>query len=374
MNASLAVSLYNFDHGFDSARLFRFGPYEFDVTQAHVEAAARLPRHGLVHQTWDENGHPVVEDQPVKHGEAGETAVVRLVDPLPPTQPLLGGPPDPGGFGVLCILLSFLTGRRVLRAEDRTTFDGMHYGERVVGENYFWTVGTWWPDLVAVEREGLGPALWATVDGLAVRDLIGQTCYASAALDLVVTRWARSQPASIDPALKSKINAAAAAAQAGIRAELGDSALTEDILPRVRGIFEPSAVARLAAYLGSKKMVSVPPTANEMKRVRLLNAVRNRVVHAADVPSDLNPDVTRRAEIAAVVRAVATNICCLRLCEAMGVCDWLVERSREEIQSFFAQGQYNGFRVFDEDYASFIDRVREDWVTAMFGNQPEAGA
>lgn len=367
MNPSPAAALYNFDHGFDKPRTFRFGPYEFEVTPDHVAALEGLPRHAQVHQQWDAEGRPVVEKSPVQSGQPGETALVRRVDPLPGTPPYLGGAQDPDGIGELCTLLSFLTGRRVLRAEDRTAFDGMHYGERVVGGNFFWTAGVFWPDLAAVQHESLAPALWAVVQIPMTNDLIAQQCHASAALDRVVTLWHTKQRKAADPAREAKIDEAVLDAETAIRAKLGDSPLIADVLPRIRGLFQPSAVAKLIGYLQSMQLISDPPTAEETKRVKLLNMVRNRVLHTADIPSELHRDETRRAEIASVVRAVIADLAALRLADVMGLQDWLVDYSREQVRRFFSQGEYNGFRVFQEDYGRYIDRLSQDWVTTTFG-------
>jgi len=40
MDERPTVQLYNFDHGFDQPGSYRFGPYEFLITQADVAALA----------------------------------------------------------------------------------------------------------------------------------------------------------------------------------------------------------------------------------------------------------------------------------------------------------------------------------------------
>ena len=362
-----ATALYNFDHGFEKPCTFRFGPYEFEVSSIHVAALQGLPRHAQVHQQWDAEGRPVVKTSPVQSGKTGETAIVRRVDPRPETNSYLGGPQDPDGIGELCTLLSFLTGRRVLRDEDRTTFDGLHYGERAVGRNFFWTAGLYWPDLAAVQRESLAPALWAVVQITTTNDLIAQQCYASAALDRVVTQWYTKQPKAEDPALEAKIDEAVLDAQTAIKAKLGESPVTADALPRIRGLFQPSAIAKLTRYLQGMQLICDPPTAEEAKRVKMLNTVRNLVLHTADIPSALHRDEMRRGQIASVVRAVIIDLVVLRLADVMALKDWLVDYSREQARCFFSKGEYNGFRVFEEDYDSYVDRLSQDWVTATFG-------
>ncbi len=365
MSPSAAVALFNFDHGFDQPRRFRFGPYEFEVTADHVTSAERLSRHGLVHQTWDAAGRPVVVEEAAKAGEMVETATVRLVDLIPFGHPFLGGPPDDSEIGELCTVLSFLTGRPVLAESERTGLEGTYYGDRVVGRNYFWTVGTHWPDLEAIKRAGLGPALWALVKGLSTNDLIGRMCYASAALDLIVTNWSKNQPESSTPELKEKLRATRNALELTIRAELGDSDMAKDAIARLGGLFSPSALAKLMTFLKNEKYLPALPSSDEIRRVKLLNATRNRVVHTADIPSDIHDELKRRAEIAAYALAVAKEICCVYLSDVMRVKDSQIEMSRKEIGRFFSQGRFNGHRVFDEDYAAFVARIKEDWVAAM---------
>ncbi|MGR4877058.1 hypothetical protein [Pseudoxanthomonas sp. LARHCG66] len=365
MNAPEVFAAFNFDHGIDAPSKFRFGPYEFTVTAEHIASALRMPQHAVVHQTWDHSGHPIVQEADAKAGEIVETASVRLVGELETGHPFLGGPHDPDGIGELCTLLSFLTGREVLTQKDITGQEGTYYGERVVGRNYFLTVGERWPDLQAVQAAGLGPAVWALVNGNSVNDLIGRMCYASAALDLVVTNWQKAQPDSTTPELKKKFKEVRAALESTIGSELGTSDTAKDAIARLGGLFSPSAMLKMMNFLKEKEYMSVSPGAEEVARVKLLNGTRNRVVHTANIPTDAHLSSQRNAEIAMYVLAVTGEICIVHLCDLMKVEDGHIERSRKEIGKFFTKGTFNGQHVEEEDYATYLARLKQNWVATM---------
>jgi len=360
MSRPKSIALYNFDHGFDRPTTFRFGPYEFKISEAHVRAAAKLSCHAKHHYTSDSHGHPVVHEEPPKAGRLAQTAGVRLVAQLPAGQPFLGGPPDADGIGDLCVLLSFMTGRRVLVRSELIDFEGTYYGDKVVGRNYFNEVGNFWPDLAAIHRHGLAPALWALIQGNSTSDLIGRMCYASAALDSIVTSWIKDH--AMTSGVEEKVSKARKAVSEVIRAELGESQTAMDALAKVGGLFAPSAWTKLATYLKAKGLLSSKATEDEVSRAKLLNSTRNRVVHTADVPSELHRDFLRRAEIAAYVVVITTEICAGHLAAIMGIDDFQIQRSKLEVAEFFKSGILRGHKVFEEDYASFVTRLKQTWL------------
>jgi len=362
MSRPKAIALYNFDHGFDGPTTFRLGPYEINVSAAQVRTAGKLSRHARIHFTSDGQGRPAILEELPKPGRLAQTARVRVIPPLPEGQPFLGGPPDTDGTGDLCTLLSFMTGRRVLVRDELTGFEGTYHGERVVGRNYFHTVGAHWPNLAAIRQEGLASALWALIQSNSTNDLIGKMCYASAALDSIVTRWFKSQPSEPGAGDSDKVDSARKAIVKAIRAEFGESQMGQDALAGVGRLFTPSAWTKLATYLKAKGYLSSAPAKGEIERAKLLNSVRNRVVHTADVPSELHHDIERRGEIAAAVLAITTTICECHLAATMNLHDFQIDNSQQDVARFFTSGELRGHRVFDEGYASFAARVEREWL------------
>jgi len=355
------VELYNLDHGFNRPGSHRFGPYEFHITQADVDAQSQLTRHGRTEFTHDENHRRVVVRTDAVPGAIVKTATVSLVGNLPHAPNLLEAGVDDAGFGDLALLLSFLTGRQVLTPGMITGTESSHYGERVVGGNYFLCNGTAWPQVDQIAAQGLTPALWAMVNSKRVRDLIGQMLYASSAFDAISTRWAKTGMPKRSSEAKKRINEVSRS----IEAVLEESFVDRELISyknKISSIFEVSAVHKTTEFLASIGLVDLEND-EAKKRVVHINRVRNMVVHEANIPSDLHADKNRGMEIAVLITVITQEITCLRLADVAGVSDHQVERSRAELRSFFDSGVFRGQRVFDETFEQFSARLEDEWTT-----------
>ncbi|WP_334070736.1 hypothetical protein [Burkholderia ambifaria] len=362
MKYSKSLALYNFDHGFDRPGTIRFGFFEIKISQSNVLSASKLSRRATTNFTWNQQGNPVVSKTPAKVGKISKTATVRRVhSALDGVQPS-GRSIDPTEVGDLCLLLSFLTGRRVFQKTELNGLEGRYYGEPVVGRNYFLTLGPNSPDMGALRREDLFPILWAVVNSNSTNDMIGKICYASASLDSISTRWFKNEGQGYSKDELAAIDRVRKNIETVIRDDLADSAIAGDALPRVSGIFTPSALMKLRSFLTAQGLLPNEPCKDEIDRLRLLNSIRNRVVHSADIPSDIHKDLNRRGEIAASVLAIIGEICSVYISEIAGVNDFQINKSKEDILAFFKSGIFRGHKVFDEDYETFSTRLEENWL------------
>jgi hypothetical protein len=186
-------------------------------------------------------------------------------------------------------------------------------------------------------------------------------CYASAVMDSISTEWFAAQPKLQDVPAALLKDARKRVAQA-ITEVLGDSAVTSDVLPRVGNLFSPSALLKIQSFLSANAIFPQSPGPAELSRLKLLNTVRNRVVHSADVPGDLHPEFVRRSEIAAVTLSVTKEICSIYFAALLNVRDFEIDDSTRVVREFFKLGEFRGHRVFEEDFAEFADRQRNSWL------------
>ncbi|MGG4604635.1 hypothetical protein ACLPHM_07575 [Paenalcaligenes sp. Me131] len=367
MKYSKTFSLYNFDHGFDKPTTIRLNPFEIKISQTNINAAAKLSRRAITKLTWSPQGKPVVSKTPAKVGRILKTATVRRIYSKSEDIDARNNPLVSDEIGDLCLLLSFLTGRRVFQESEMSGLEGGHYGESVVGRNYFLTAGPNWPGVSSLHREGMFPVLWAMVNSNSTNDMIGKICYASAALDTISTKWFKSEGQTYREDEQDAIRETRKKIEAVIRDSLKNSSIANDVLPRISGIFAPSALMKLRSFLISQGLLSQEPDKEERDRLKLLNSIRNRVVHSADIPSEIHENLNRRGEIAASVLAITYDVCAIYISKVAGINDFQINKSQEDIVKFFKSGIFRGHKVFDEDYESFSARLEENWLNRYSG-------
>ena len=361
MVAKRQVALFNFDHGRNVPAKFRFGPFEIVVSASNVRSVARVARHARVTFTYDSAGNPIVQQEPARSGRAGATASVRRIDEGENRSLLFSEVPNADGFSDLSAILSFMTGRQVFLERDKTGYEARFHGEFLVGSNYFAHGLIEWPDLEQVVNRGLQAPFWALIQSNLTPDLIGQMCYASAVLDAISTEWFAAQPKAQDIS-PSLLKDARKRVGEVIRDALGEHPFADDVLPRVGNLFSPSALHKLESFLCANELFPDSPSPEEISRLRLLNTVRNRVVHSADVPTDLHPQFVRRGEIAAATLSVTKEICFIYFSALLGIRDFEIDASARVVRDFFKTGEFRGHRVFDEDYENFATRQKEAWI------------
>ncbi|MEJ7139579.1 hypothetical protein [Amphibiibacter pelophylacis] len=157
MKYSRTFSLYNFDHGFDKPATIRLNPFEIKISQTNINATTKLSRRATTNFTWSPQGKPIVSKTPAKVGRILKTATFRRIYSKPGDIDVPGNPLVSDEVGDLCLLLSFLTGRRVFQKAELSGLEGGYDGESVVGRNYFLTIGPNWPDVSLLHREGMFP-------------------------------------------------------------------------------------------------------------------------------------------------------------------------------------------------------------------------
>jgi hypothetical protein len=362
MDGLNSVDLYNFDHGIKAAGTYRFGPYELSISQEDVTALDELVSHPWTHFTHDENNQRVVQKNEARRGRLAKTASVRLVDPLPHAANILRAGTGQDGYADLAILLSFLTGRRVYLDSHLTGKEGAQYGDFVVAKNYFYNVGLFWPDLTAIADQGLVPALWAVVNAKQSPDLIGAMLYASSAFDSGSSQWFNNNIPKNTPAEREAFRVARLKIDKAILETIGDEEKAKDYSAKSGNIFQPSAVFKIKAFLEAKGLLDAGND-DALGRVKLVNRVRNLVVHNADVPSDIHPDEEMRVQIAAYVAAVTLEIISLHIADVAGIKNFQIDFAKDELRTFFQTSEFRKHKLFDETYEEFQDRVDQEWLS-----------
>lgn len=367
MKYSKFFSLYNFDHGFSAAGTIRLNSFEIKVSQSDVLAVAKLARRATTKFTWNPQGNRVISKTPARIGRILKTATIRRIYSDADGIAMPDAHTVSNEISDLCLLLSFLTGRRVFQKSELSGFEGRYYGELVVGRNYFVTVGANWPDMSSLHREGMFPVLWALVNSHSTNDMIGKICYVSASLDAISTKWFKSEGPPYSEDERAAINETRKNIEAVIRNDLKHAFIANDALPRISGIFSPSALIKLRTFLIAQGLLSKEPDKGEMDRLKLLNSIRNRVVHSADIPSEIHKDFHRRGEIAASVLAITYDVCAIYISRIAGISDFQIDQSQKDILNFFKSGVFRGHKVFDEDYETFAAKLEGNWLNGDSG-------
>ncbi len=365
MKKSKSVPLFNFAHGYVTPAEFRYGPFKIKISESDVKAVDKLSRHNKTELSIDPKSAPILKKSRAKAGRVVKTATAFLVDSSSSASQLFVDIPNSDSFSDLTAVLSFLTGRQVFVKEQLSGFEPPTFGERVVAGNYFHHSHKW-PDVVAIKNSGLAPAFWALIKSNSIDDLLGMMCYSSAALDSIVTYWFKVTDAGAtlgygsDHSMRNK--QARERFEAFSRDELEASPLVNDVVSRIGNLFSPSALVKTRAFLVAQGYFSNQPTDGELDRLKLLNKTRNRVVHSADIPSEIHEDFQRRGEIAATVAVIAREISLIYISELAGISDMQIEVSKSDITEYFKSGTFRKHKVFEESYEMFVTRMESNWI------------
>ncbi len=137
--------LFNFDHGFSSADQFSIGPFCI-INQKHCQNAELIPKHGRheLSETLDKNGkvNSVKTIPPTQQNAElwQETAWVEIAETDVKDSILYPTCAKKKNIDDLCLLLSFLTGRRVCLEGDFAIYTANMFFDRIVEPNTIWTL------------------------------------------------------------------------------------------------------------------------------------------------------------------------------------------------------------------------------------------
>ncbi len=267
---SETFDLYNFDHRLPGQGTFVIGPYSISVDAAQSENLVHLPKRAQISLGFDQNLRRVVTRTEPTAGEILPTATVRR--PAPPARSELF--PDRKAISAdydLILLLSFVTGRRVYLERDLCSDPRRSYSDRIVSHVFFQHVPMqFWEDRTRLSEHTLSDALYCVVNAALAPELIGRGAYVNAALDALITSWAKRtgqtkfpNRSSLDTTIKKLVEWMDARLLVSVRNKLArhfklegvSPNISDDIRARLRQISAgPSAIMKMTAYLQANQL------------------------------------------------------------------------------------------------------------------------
>lgn len=357
------MKLFNFDHGLTSATTFTVGPFTITITDEHIANLGKLPQREKQHYGSDAFHQPLVTQTPQSPGEFLETACAHLNGAPQPSRLFPKSAADNCVWDLI-LLLSFITGRRVYEESNLEWDPHRNYVDRMIPPhdvpvltNYFWS------KLTELATQKLSDALNCIVNAPLAPEAIGWGMYASAAQDATVTSWTSRNRQSKYPDAEKLLALQADIAEFLAKHEMSQETIA-DFTVRINGsLGQPSALLKLQWFLKAMGVYPDNPTPEQVTRLKALNTVRNAVVHSGAVRVDKVP-VDAMDRIAIAVILVMQDIVEFYLMRhAFDIKDGLTVPMHLRLRGFFFDGKLGGQRVFEEDYASYIARAEQTWMT-----------
>lgn len=374
----ISYKLYNFNHSFQKPRTFAIGPFTIDVNNLHCENLNLMRRHGGYIFTVDEKFKPTFATTGKRKGESVETAIASIKESDSKNSVITN---PSGGFKTiddLCLLLSFLTGRKVYLESDIEDYHSLHYTDAVVGQNYFYHRTDAFDNLNKLQQFGLESQFYNCVTASTSCDLLCVAAYGNANLNAIYETWCKKNKFTtysckklldkiVDRAVEITEKSILTRAQKKfiklINNENLNSEIVDDISVRIRPYTAPSAIYKLKAFLKHHELYPEEETDDTKHRLKWLNKVRNQIAHVGDIPKDKKISWEMMCEvtcnIAFLVSAIVNYYFGVHVLE---INDYALNKEKEEILKYFEDGTFRGKRVFDETYDDYMLRVEREWV------------
>ena len=291
---------------------------------------------------------------------------------------LLDEPSQDDGLWDLCALLTYLTGRNVTTEGDTERFRPDVYGDNAVDRiEVLAAAALAWENREHLLADGLHYALLTYNEALNTHVLqIAMSLY-STALNIFLDK----QPVAIDLPTKQ--------VRKDVKKRISDvlqdipelnEAQRGRLMPLLGAAVDrgPSLADRLLAQIEACGLLSEPPTEEELARVKSVDRVRNRVVHAGRIPTFPGLDRPTSLRIATNLAAgVLPELVRLLIGERLGFTAESVgslTQRREDLQTFFRRGAFRGWRLTGQTWDEFVEQLEtegwpeEDWSCTDCGN------
>jgi len=373
-----SYKLFNFNHSFQKPRTFKFGPFTIEINDVHCENLKLLTKCDGHTLTVDENFKPVFETTTKRKGETVETAIASIEDSDLKDSVITNPAGNMKTIDDLCLILSFLTGRKVYLEADIEDYHSLHYTDPVVSQSFFYHRTDVFEKLPKIKKAGLESQFYNCVTASSNSDLLCFATYSNANLNAIYERWCKQNKLTtysnkkiieklITKAFESTERSIITRAQRKfielIKLEGIDTDTIDDIVARIRPYADPSAIYKLKAFLKHYELYPEKETDEHKHRLSWLNKVRNQIAHVGDIPTDKKISWEMMCEItcniAFLVSAIVNYYFGHHLLE---IDDYSLKEEREEIRKYFDNGTFRGKRVFDETYDDYMQRVEREWV------------
>jgi len=357
--------LFNFDHGFFEAYQFSIGPFCIKINQEHCQNAELIPKHGGYEfsQTFHNNG--IVElsicptQQPLPAELWQETALVEIAETDVKDSILYPTFAKKKNIDDLCLLLSFLTGRRVCLEGDFGIYTANIAFDRIVEPNTIWTLD--WKSVNNIETDQLSSQFYNFVLSYEQNQIVGRFAYVNPVLDKISGKWYSKHPSpgydqnilSVLDLIKAELKCLLT--EKGISEDLTDEFLAKmDLSLLLHNKEQPTALHKMKKLLVDTGMC--PP---KSKKIQEINKLRNDFVHrgATEIIDETeNRVATFLCTLVQRIVQVYFASCVLKIPE-----DSRLKKTRDNIFRYFETGEYEDFDPKNQTLDGYIQYVLKTW-------------
>lgn len=373
-----SYKLYNFDHPYTAPRKFTIGPFCIEVNETHCENLKKLRRHARYTRTHDDKFRPVVVWKDKERGETVETAIASIKKTDICDSLLYPEVVEYKSIDDLCLLLTFLSGRRVYLEREIDDEHSRHYMDAVVSPLFYQRPGDVWESLGKIKELGLITQFYNIATVSSMNDLLAIAAYSNAILDSLSTKWCKKNKLSsfgqgklIDELRDEVVNFANQTVDDSVFKFIDNiekqnvkTRIVDDIVARINYIKGPSAIYRMKEFLIGNDLYPSEEDDNLKIRLRWINKIRNDFVHDGSIPDDANYPWEAMAEITVNITFLILSISQYYFAsEVLGIKhDPIVQQEKDEIKKYFVNGAFREKKVFDETYAEYLVRMEAEWT------------
>ncbi len=342
-------ALYNFDfQPFHDS--FEIGPFQIIINDKHRNNVSLLSKHAKIicknnvaqriSSEWNYNIY--------------ETATIKYFSKDIESPIMFRDIPNRNKVDDLIDFLSFLTGRRIFRENQKQHIFSPYHLESILEVDLKSTLNQHWKNLIQIEEQNLSNVLYSCILESQLQELMPQTAIINAAYDQLATSWFSKNKTSekIDKEITEKIKKI-------ITDSISDKNKVEDIIPRIDGLQSTSITKKQITFLKENEYC---PSDDQLStnRIKILNKLRNAVIHKNDIK--INPFKNKswqfQVEIAGNCARIISNIVRHYLAnEILRIDNERLRCIKDNIYTFFKTGKW---RNFDFMNASFIDFINEN--------------
>jgi hypothetical protein len=367
----MQYKLFNFKHGVSGlvnrpnsvAREFSIGPFHLKILGKHYENANSMShtKRTVFEQTLDGDGKmkkclKTVPENPQSAESWFETALVEIDDEKIEQSILYPVHLDKKNIDDLCLLLSFLTGRRVCLGTDFEFYTANKTFVQISTPNTIRSFN--WDNLPNINQKLIDP-FYNIIMSYEQNDVIGCFAYANSAFNIIYEKWYKKHPSPEYD--HESMNSICKQTKTYLKCLLKEKDLNSDVIDdalKKMNNLGPSAIYKMKKLLEDTKMC--PTTSEGYERVKKINRIRNALVHSGII----EPMNEIGYQVVGLVRVLVQRI--VQVYFASHVLkitnDEQLEDARKEIFSYFETGKYMGYAPDKENFDEYMERVESAWI------------
>jgi hypothetical protein len=375
----LHYKLFNYDHQFERPTKLTIGPFLIQADDTHCSNISLLKKHRSYTFKINIKMERVLEKHERIKGATFETAIVSINESDLVDSILYNKVSEKKNIDDLCLLLSFLSGRRVYLETEIEDYHNVHYSDPVVSRNYIFFSSNIWSKLPKIAKMNLDAQFYNCIVSASMSDIFSISAYGSANLNAIYERWCKQNNVTkykdkkiIEKAISKSIeiteDSIITRAQRKFINLIGqygvDKKAIDDIYSRIKPFTNPSAIYKLKEFLRYYDLYPKKDNSDNFQRLKWINTIRNRITHDGNIPNDKNITWERMAEatgnIASIVSLIVSYYFAVIVLEIND--DFCLQNTKKEIINYFETGTFRGKKIFDETFDQYMERIEHDWI------------